>query len=129
MRCTALATIGLGAALVAACAAPARPPVVAAPPSGNAGSASDTAPATAPSAQGPTPFAAATTSDDAAFEATVRPILRSRCAPCHETGGKMYERMPFDRPATILAHEAGVLRRIDDPEEKALLEAWLRARR
>jgi len=34
-----------------------------------------------------------------AFTSAVRPILVARCAPCHEAGGKMYERLPFDRAA------------------------------
>ena len=44
------------------------------------------------------------TARDAVFAATVRPILVSHCAPCHEPGGKMYERLPFDRAETIASH-------------------------
>ena len=59
------------------------------------------------------------------FVATVRPILLSHCVPCHEPGGKMYARMPFDDPKTIRAHPEGVLRRLKVPEERAAVEAWL----
>jgi hypothetical protein len=62
---------------------------------------------------------------DAVFVASVRPILVSHCAPCHEPGGKMYERMPFDRGETIASHREGVLRRIKAPDEKAAIEKWL----
>jgi hypothetical protein len=65
------------------------------------------------------------TARDAAFTETVRPILVSHCAPCHEPGGKMYERLPFDRAETIASHSEGVLRRIKDPEERAAIERWL----
>ncbi len=64
---------------------------------------------------------------DAVFAATVRPILVSHCAPCHEPGGKMYERLPFDRAETISSHSAGVLRRIKAPDERAAIEKWLAA--
>ena len=35
------------------------------------------------------------------FAVKVRAILEARCRPCHFAGGKMYERLPFDRPETI----------------------------
>jgi hypothetical protein len=62
---------------------------------------------------------------DPAFAAAVRPILVGHCAPCHEPGGKMYERLPFDRAETIASHREGVLRRIKAPDEKAAIEKWL----
>lgn len=46
------------------------------------------------------------------FNLDIKPILQSRCSPCHFIGGKMYQRMPFDKPETILSHQPGVLRRI-----------------
>jgi hypothetical protein len=61
------------------------------------------------------------------FVASVRPVLLRRCVPCHEPGGQMYGRMPFDAPETIRSHREGVLRRIKVPEERAALEAWLAA--
>ncbi len=59
-----------------------------------------------------------------AFAATVRPVLAARCAPCHEPGGKMYAKLPFDRPETIAAHSAGVLRRLKGADREAV-EKWL----
>ncbi len=59
------------------------------------------------------------------FVSDVRPILLRRCVPCHETGGRMYERLPFDVAGTIREHGDGVLRRIKEPAEHALIEAFL----
>jgi hypothetical protein len=68
---------------------------------------------------------ASPTSPDAQFASTVRPILVTHCAPCHEPGGRMYERLPFDRAETIASHREGVLKRIKVPDEKAAIEKWL----
>jgi hypothetical protein len=72
--------------------------------------------------------AASASAREASFAATVRPILLSHCAPCHEPGGRMYERLPFDRAETIASHSEGVLRRIKAPDERAAIEKWLGAR-
>jgi hypothetical protein len=58
------------------------------------------------------------------FAADVRPILVRRCAPCHEKGGKMYGRLPFDRPETLSSHAGGVRKRLKG-EDLAAFEAWL----
>ncbi len=50
------------------------------------------------------------------FESDILPILKIKCSPCHFTGGKMYEKLPFDKGQTIVDHEEGVLRRIQDGE-------------
>jgi hypothetical protein len=59
------------------------------------------------------------------FETQIRPILNARCQPCHFAGGKMYEKLPFDRPQTI--HKLGekMLTRIRDPREQVLLRSFL----
>jgi hypothetical protein len=59
------------------------------------------------------------------FATTVRPILAGHCAPCHEPGGVMYERLPFDHADVVASHSAGVLKRIKGPEERAAIERWL----
>jgi hypothetical protein len=46
------------------------------------------------------------------FQSEVRPLLLRKCAPCHEPGGQMHARMPFDEPATVREHQAGILRRL-----------------
>jgi len=68
---------------------------------------------------------AAPTPREASFAASVRPILLNHCAPCHEPGGKMYDRLPFDRAETIASHREGVLRRIKAEDERAAIEKWL----
>lgn len=45
--------------------------------------------------------------------------------PCHFPGGKMYEKMPFDQPATVLAHAEGMLKRFKEFRERDLLERFI----
>lgn len=58
------------------------------------------------------------------FAASVRPVLLARCAPCHEPGGKMYAKLPFDQPTVVASHSAGVLRRLQG-ENREAVETWL----
>ncbi len=58
------------------------------------------------------------------FLTTVRPVLKSHCAPCHEPGGKMYERLPFDNPRVLASHSEGALRRLKG-EDREAFERWL----
>lgn len=76
----------------------------------------------------PSPGANATEGVDPAreeFETQVRPILEKRCNPCHFPGGKMYERLPFDRPGTIRVLGTALFTRIHDEEERSVLRAFL----
>jgi len=59
------------------------------------------------------------------FETQIRPILEKRCQPCHFANGKMYEKMPFDRPQTIRTLGEKIFTRIKDPKEQAVLRAFL----
>src|SRR5262245_43683808 len=89
--------------------------------------ASDAKPAADPYGNAtPEPAAAPPSAAETAptFEATVRPILATRCAPCHNPGGKMYERLPFDNPEVVAEHASGVQRRLKDEDRKAF-ERWL----
>ena len=63
-------------------------------------------------------------SPDAVFTSEVRPILVAHCAPCHEPGGKLYAKLPFDDPAVLSSHEAGVKKRLKGEDLKAF-ERWL----
>ena len=58
------------------------------------------------------------------FDKDIVPILKSRCSPCHFPGGKMYEKMPFDKSKTILDHKAGVTKRLKE-QELEKLKAYL----
>lgn len=84
---------------------------------------------TAAEAIAPIPPVAQETAADpqlAAFRASVRPILSVKCAPCHEPGGKMYARLPFDDPATVASHAARMATRLKG-EERKVLETWAAA--
>jgi hypothetical protein len=59
----------------------------------------------------------------ATFRSSLRPILSVRCAPCHEPGGRMYARLPFDDPAIVALHAARMATRLSGDEKRAL-EAW-----
>ena len=61
------------------------------------------------------------------FTQDVRPILEQRCTPCHFAGGKMYERLPFDKPATLQRlGEERIFTRIKDERERAIIHEFLR---
>ena len=62
------------------------------------------------------------------FTSQVQPILVKNCSPCHFTGGKMYERMPFDKDTTIINHEKGILRRIKG-DENIVLKTFIQQNR
>jgi len=61
---------------------------------------------------------------DELFFTTVRPILATRCAPCHNPGGRMYARLPFDDPKVLSSHSTGALRRLKG-DDRATFEKWL----
>jgi hypothetical protein len=35
------------------------------------------------------------------FKDSIAPLLKRNCTPCHFTGGKMYEKLPFDNYETV----------------------------
>ena len=66
---------------------------------------------------------------DQAFAKNVRPILEHRCQPCHFTGGRMYARLPFDRPETIVKLGATKLfTRIKDERDRDVIRKFLAAK-
>lgn len=54
------------------------------------------------------------------FATQVQPILIKNCSPCHFTGGKMYDKMPFDKDTTIINHEKSILKRIKGDDNVVL---------
>jgi hypothetical protein len=91
------------------------------------------APAQAPAPAAPAASAAAVTPSGGAepsdlFHAKVRPLLEARCSPCHFEGGKMYAKLPFDRPETIHALGQKMFTRIQDDEGRALITSLLEGR-
>lgn len=71
----------------------------------------------------PSPVPAPTEAPDL-FASAVRPVLKIHCSPCHEPGGKLYDRLPFDNPKVVSSHAEKVLRRLKG-EDKEALTRWL----
>ena len=59
------------------------------------------------------------------FAKDIQPILTARCQPCHFPGGTMYEKRPFDKPATIVALGEKLFTRIKDEKQRAVIRAYL----
>ena len=59
------------------------------------------------------------------FDSVVRPILHTKCMPCHFEGGKMYASLPFDRPETIRTLGEKLFTRIKDEESRTVIRAFL----
>jgi hypothetical protein len=59
------------------------------------------------------------------FAKDVRPILEKRCQPCHFPGGRMYEKLPFDRPETMHKLGTRLFTRIKKEDEQAVIRAFL----
>jgi hypothetical protein len=58
------------------------------------------------------------------FLETVRPILSARCGACHDPGGRMYARLPFDDRDVVSSNSAAILRRLKG-EDYAAMEKWI----
>jgi hypothetical protein len=83
------------------------------------------APQPAPVVAQPTPAVSAPAVQAVDFSRDVRPILESRCQPCHFTGGRMYDRLPFDKPETIRQLGERLFTRIKAEDEQALIRRYL----
>jgi hypothetical protein len=59
------------------------------------------------------------------FATEVRPILESRCTPCHFAGGVMYQRLPFDRSETIKTLGTKLFTRLKDENQQRLIREFL----
>ena len=59
------------------------------------------------------------------FDAQIKPMLQSKCMPCHFSGGQMYERLPFDKPATIKKLGTRLFTRIKEEDKRRLIEDFL----
>lgn len=92
-------------------------------PSGARAAVSPTAAAPPTALPSPSPPPAPTAVPDL-FAGSVRPILKTHCAPCHEPGGRLYDRLPFDDARVVSSHSPGILRRLKG-EDRAAFEQWL----
>jgi hypothetical protein len=63
------------------------------------------------------------------FHASVEPILKERCMPCHFSGGKMYSKLPFDRPQKIVSLGERLFTRIKDEKQRAVIRNFLAGRK
>ena len=59
------------------------------------------------------------------FDTQLKPIFQSKCMPCHFSGGQMYDRLPFDKPATIRKLGTKLFTRIKDENDRRLIEDFL----
>ena len=59
------------------------------------------------------------------FETQVKPIFKSNCMPCHFQGGQMYDKLPFDNPATIRKLGTRLFTRIKEENDRRLIEGFL----
>ena len=59
------------------------------------------------------------------FARDVQPILAGRCQPCHFPGGRMYDRLPFDRPETIRQLGTKLFTRVKDEGSQATIRQFL----
>ena len=59
------------------------------------------------------------------FETQLKPIFKSKCMPCHFSGGQMYDRLPFDKPETIRKLGTKLFTRIKEENDRRLIEDFL----
>jgi hypothetical protein len=59
------------------------------------------------------------------FATQIKPIFEARCQPCHFNGGKVYAKMPFDRPETIKSMGTKLFTRIKDENERRVIRDFL----
>jgi hypothetical protein len=59
------------------------------------------------------------------FEKEIKPLLQARCQPCHFQGGQVYDKLPFDKPATITKLGTKLFTRIKDEKEQKLIREFL----
>jgi len=59
------------------------------------------------------------------FDTQLKPIFQSKCMPCHFSGGKVYDRLPFDKPETIKKLGTRLFTRIKDEHDRKPIEDFL----
>jgi len=72
-----------------------------------------------------TPPASSAPKERVDFDTQLKPIFQSKCMPCHFSGGQMYDRLPFDKPATIRKLGTKLFTRIKDEHDRKLIEDFL----
>jgi len=87
--------------------------------------AATTPPAATAKSAPATPPASSTPKERVDFDTQLKPIFQSKCMPCHFSGGQMYDRLPFDKPATIRKLGTKLFTRIKDEHDRKLIEDFL----
>lgn len=59
------------------------------------------------------------------FDSDIKPIFQARCQPCHFQGGKVYEKLPFDKAETITKLGTKLFTRIKDEKEQQKIREFL----
>src|SRR2546421_1826032 len=59
------------------------------------------------------------------FAAEIKPIFQARCQPCHFQGGKVYDKLPFDKAETITRLGTKLFTRIKDEKEQRVIREFL----
>ena len=59
------------------------------------------------------------------FETDIQPILKAKCQSCHFPGGRMYDKLPFDRAETIRKLGTKLFTRIRDEHDQKLIKQFL----
>jgi hypothetical protein len=62
------------------------------------------------------------------FDSEIKPIFQARCQPCHFQGGKVYDKLPFDKAETIHKLGTKLFTRIKDEKEQRLIREFLDAK-
>ena len=66
-----------------------------------------------------------TMAERSTFASDIRPLLESSCQPCHFQGGKMYEKLPFDKPEIITKLGTKLFTRIKNEDERRIIRKFL----
>jgi hypothetical protein len=59
------------------------------------------------------------------FDSEIKPIFQARCQPCHFQGGKVYDKLPFDKAETITKLGTKLFTRIKDEKEQQKIREFL----
>ena len=78
-----------------------------------------------PSVKAQEPAAVSSSNNKVDFVTHVEPILKAKCQPCHFSGGKVYDKLPFDRPETIKTLGTKLFTRIQDESERKVIREFL----
>jgi len=78
-----------------------------------------------PAVKAQEPAAVSSSNNKIDFATNVEPILKAKCQPCHFSGGKVYDKLPFDRPETIKTLGTKLFTRIHDENERKIIREFL----